>query len=60
MSKEYVPLREQIKSIYKKLPSLKGLTKDEKDLIKWAVRSYENELFKDDHDCNSYDDDEES
>ena len=47
MSKEYVPLREQIKSIYKKLPSLKGLTKDEKDLIKWAVRGYENELIKD-------------
>ena len=45
--KQYIPLREQIKNIYDKLPALKGLTKDEKDLIKWAVRGYEMELIKD-------------
>lgn len=45
--KEYVPLREQVKSILEKLPSLKGLTRNEKDLIKWAVMSYEMELKRD-------------
>lgn len=52
--KEYVPLREQVKSILEKLPSLKGLTRNEKDLIKWAVRSYEMELKRDEEGETDY------
>ena len=52
--KEYVPLREQVKNILEKLPSLKGLTRNEKDLIKWAVMSYEMELKRDEKGESDY------